>query len=313
MGNVQNCLSLLPSLRNKTGVLGLFGAGSAGGAFNGIESISINTLSNGQDYGDLDNATYGLAATSNGASGRALFGGGWTGSDTLNTIEYVPIQGGGSSASDFGNLSSDRSGLTALSNGVNDRGIFTGGGDPGTQYQCVIDVVNISSIGSATYFGNLTQARKSIAQGVSNATGNRGVIAGGNLGTYQNTIDYINITSESNASDFGDLLVIMGQPGSVNNGTNNRGLFAGGYNGSTTNSISYITVTSLSNAQDYGDLGADNGGIRGTSNGVDNRGIFGGGNATNIVQYVNINSLSNTSDFGDLAVARSEGAATSNA
>ena len=69
------------------------------------------------------------------------------------------------------------------------------------------DFVTIASVGDATDFGDVTQARGYHA-GVSNSI--RGVSAGGNanpVSLNSNVIDFFDIATTGNANDFGDLLV----------------------------------------------------------------------------------------------------------
>jgi hypothetical protein len=64
----------------------------------------------------------------------------------------------------------------------------------------------ISSAGDAQDFGDLITARRS-SGGCSNATGDRGLFAGGEAAVKLNSIDYITISSLGNANDFGDITV----------------------------------------------------------------------------------------------------------
>ena len=110
-----------------------------------IEYITISTLGDAQDFGDLSAARRKHAYASN--STRALAGGGETPGNT-NLIDYITIASLGD-AIDFGDLSVARHDGAATASQT--RGIFAGG-DPQTD---TIDYVTISSIGNATDFGNL--------------------------------------------------------------------------------------------------------------------------------------------------------------
>jgi len=74
--------------------------------------ITISTLGNAVDFGDLITANYYSAASS--SSTRAICGGG--GSPFTNTIEYIQILTTGD-AVDFGDLTQKRRHLDACSNG----------------------------------------------------------------------------------------------------------------------------------------------------------------------------------------------------
>ena len=113
-----------------------------------IEYITISTLGDAQDFGDLTVGRRKHTSASN--STRALFGGGETPGNS-DIIDYVTIASLGD-AIDFGNLSVARHDGAATASQT--RGIFAGG-DPQTD---TIDYVTISSIGNATDFGNLLAA-----------------------------------------------------------------------------------------------------------------------------------------------------------
>jgi hypothetical protein len=74
----------------------------AGGAdnVNVIDYVTIQTLGNATDFGDLTVGRYGLGGCSNAT--RGVFGGGY-GADQLNTLDYITIASPGN-ATDFGDL-----------------------------------------------------------------------------------------------------------------------------------------------------------------------------------------------------------------
>ena len=282
---------------------GIFGGGRNGSSVNvtTIQYVTISTIGNTTNFGDLTNPrTYG-AATSNGNNERGVFAGGTT---SNATIDYITINTPGN-ASSFGNLSVGRYLFSGLSNPNIDRGIFGGGTSGGASD--VIDYISISTLGNALDFGNLTFARFGLAA-TSNNSNDRGVFAGGYISGYTNVIDYITISSPGNATDFGDLSIIRGDVSGTSNGTNERGVFAGGTINpppTRTNTIDYITINTTGNASNFGDLSADKGATGATSNGTNDRGIVGGGiigltTSTNVIDYVTISSTGNANDFGDL-------------
>jgi len=282
---------------------GIFGGGRNGSSVNvtTIQYVTISTIGNTTNFGDLTNPrTYG-AATSNGNNERGVFAGGTT---SNATIDYITINTPGN-ASSFGNLSVGRYLFSGLSNPNIDRGIFGGGTSGGASD--VIDYIGISTLGNALDFGNLTFARFGLAA-TSNNSNDRGVFAGGYISGYTNVIDYITISSPGNATDFGDLSIIRGDVSGTSNGTNERGVFAGGTINpppTRTNTIDYITINTTGNASNFGDLSADKGATGATSNGTNDRGIVGGGiigltTSTNVIDYVTISSTGNANDFGDL-------------
>ena len=128
-------------------------------ALNAIDYVTIQTLGNAFDFGDLLDGRTGLAGCSN--STRGVFAGGHTGpvfntADQTNVIAYITIASMGD-AIDFGDLTQDRERFNGVSNQV--RGVFGGGhrGDPKTQVD-TIDFVTIASLGNATEFGDMIEA-----------------------------------------------------------------------------------------------------------------------------------------------------------
>ena len=172
------------------------------------------------------------------------------------------------------------------------RGVF-GGGDTPTRVS-TIDYINISSTGNAVNFGNLTQSRSDLSNGVC-ASSIRGIFAHGSVGpTNYNIIEYITIASEGNAIDFGDSTQTTSNTASCSSST--RGLFAG-----VTNIIDYITIATIGNALDFGDLTQAKSVFSACSSST--RGVFGGGASPTFVStidFVTIASTGNAVKFGDL-------------
>jgi len=90
---------------------GVFGAGYAGSRQNVIDYITITTLGDATDFGDITVARNALAGCASEA--RGCFGGGYDGSPS-NHIDYITIATTGD-ATDFGDLTVARaSSLGAL-------------------------------------------------------------------------------------------------------------------------------------------------------------------------------------------------------
>jgi hypothetical protein len=256
-------------------------------------SVRFNTDSAHLEYFDgLQWLEFEAFNTELNGGNRGLFGGGSAppGSVNMNVIDYIAISTLGN-ATDFGDLTSARRGVCALSSST--RGLFAGGYIDGGGYQNIIDFVTFSSTGNASDFGDLSQG-KYIANAYSSST--RGVIGGAENGISggTNSIEYITITSTGNSIDFGDMYV-----GSVRNyascSSTTRGLFAGGdLFPSQTNIIQYITISTTGNSIDFGDL-TESGSARGCSNST--RGLF--CHSTNTISFVTISSTGNAQDFGD--------------
>ena len=135
---------------------GIFGGRAYGSpsttATNLIQFINIKTLGNSVKFGELNNLSYGVSASSN--STRGLFYGGRTPS-IHDTIDYITIATEGN-ATDFGNLLANRRDTGACASSI--RGIVAGGKAP-SSHDNVIQYVTIASTGNATDFGDLTSTR----------------------------------------------------------------------------------------------------------------------------------------------------------
>jgi len=158
-----------------------------------IDFITIASVGNASDFGDLSVARRELAGT-NGLT-RAIFAGGDPGSSpyNLNTIDYITMASAGD-ATDFGDLVTASSYMCGFANRT--RAVFTAGaGNSGG-----MEHITIASTGNAADFGDLSVARQA-SGGTSNTI--RGITGGGS--GLSNVIDFVTITTLSNAADFGDL------------------------------------------------------------------------------------------------------------
>ena len=288
-----------------TGTRGLFAGGyvvsphpSPGSCLDQIDYITVETLGNAQDFGNLVDARHlgGQCADRT----RALYAGGRGpttpgGSDTAN-ITFTTIASTGDYADSSGDLSA-AVGVRGTSNST--RGLF---GSTIFPYTDTIEYVTIQSLGNAIDFGNLTEVR---GYGMALSSPVRGIFAGGinnptNLGT--NVIDYVTISSTGNAQDFGDLTGNSG--GAYESGcaaSSTRGVIAGGTR--FNKNIDFFTMATTGNSQNFGDLDTlSASGKGGTSS--QTRGVFAAGStpspANNIMEFITIAATGNAVDFGDL-------------
>ena len=217
-GYLSESKDFLAATSNGVNDRGIFGGGyDSNAVLNTIEYITISSGGNASDFGDLSDIRSELAASSNGINDRGIFGGGQkSGGAPLNIIEYVTISSTGN-ASDFGDLTTERKDLSSTSNGIHDRGIFSGGVASYTTIYNVIDYVTISSTGNASDFGDLTVSRAYLAS-TSSGIHDRGLFFGGqDSNNNTNIIDYVTISSTGDASDFGDLQETMAGPSATSN------------------------------------------------------------------------------------------------
>ena len=296
--------------RAGTGTRGLFAGGylvtphpSPGACTDEVDYITVETLGNAQDFGNLADARHlgGQFADRT----RAVYAGGRGpttpgGSDTAN-ITFTTIASTGDYADSGGDLSA-AVGARGTSNAT--RGLF---GSFAFPYADTIDYVTIQSLGNAQDFGNLTEQR---GYGMAVSSPVRGVFLGGinnptNLGT--SVIDYVTISTTGDAQDFGDMINGIGayESGCANSAT--RGVIAGGTQ--NIKRIEFITIATTGNSQNFGDLASlQNSGKGGTSSNT--RGVFAGGlgdpapATVNSIEYITIPSTGNAIDFGDLQQAK---------
>jgi len=184
------------------GTLAVFAGGLNTGYLNQIDQVTVATPGNATDWGDLTVARYGASASSN-----SYYGFYRGGIDQTTSMDYIVFATAGNATS-FGTLDA----RTYAASGISDEtyAVFAGGAphDGSTVEMTSIDYVQFGSSGTASAFGDLTQARTQMA-GATDAT--YGLIAGGEVNNPGNTdldiIDYITIATPGNATDFGDLTV----------------------------------------------------------------------------------------------------------
>ena len=245
-----------------------------------------------------------------GGRGRAVFGGGWTGSNVaLSMISYVNIMSLGNALS-FGEFDSNnnaRSGAAPASSSV--RGLFMGGGSPDRRTD--IDYITIASEGDGIDFGNLTESIGFMG-GASSST--RGLRMGGTTPSKVNTIDYVQMATLGNALDFGDLTEAPSACGGLSSPT--RGFRIGGSTPTFTSTIDVVTIASKGDAVKFGDMTTLKDNCRGNVQ-SQTRGIMAGGRPSpgsgfSFVEFITMASEGDATMFGDLTRAHSGPAGASN-
>ena len=284
---------------------------------NVIQYITIETLGNAQDFGDLATSAAAPAGVASRTRGLRLGGGEAPTNTGNNTIEFITIASTGNSQ-DFGDLVQKCK--ESASAGNQTRGIIAGGNDDSGNDLNVIHYITIASSGNSVDFGDITAARDQLPIGQVNSAV-RGVFAGGYTSsptaTLFNTIEYVTISTTGNAQDFGDLTEVKSRSAGVSNST--RGIF---YTGGTTpiitrvNTIEFITIATTGNATDFGDSLTNSQQACGASSPT--RGVFMGGTIAaspfriNTIEFVTIAQTGNSVDFGDLTLLNSSGFGISN-
>ena len=276
-----------------------------------IEFVTISTLGNAQDFGNLTQS-HGNGSSQGGCASRTrgiwLSGQLGTSPNYSNIIQFVTFSSTGD-ASDFGDINSARAAVGNLSNQT--RAMCFGGSLSDGSKPTQIDAVTIASEGNAFDFGDMSTY---VGNTANLASSTRGIMAGGTVSpTRVNTIQFVTITTSGNTVDFGDL-VDHGDGASsllyngVGYSNSTRGIIHGGrdVNGNMNNLIQFITIATTGNSSDFGDTAVSAMHQMGGSSPT--RGVVGAGynpSVTNAMEFVNIMSLGNASDFGD-CTARDE-------
>tara|TARA_R110000822_G_scaffold72992_3_gene175457 strand:+ start:2890 stop:3921 length:1032 start_codon:yes stop_codon:yes gene_type:complete len=190
----------LTALSNST--RGIWAGGYTSGGYavgnqNVIDYVTISTLGNATDFGDISVKLYQPAGCA--SSTRGIIGGGINQSSvTVSSIYYITISTTGNTTS-FGNLLTTQYAASSCSSST--RGIFAAGYGPSN----VIEYITIATTGNSTDFGDLLTATY-YRSACSSTT--RGLIGGGFVSAARvNVIEYITIESIGNSTDFGDLTV----------------------------------------------------------------------------------------------------------
>ena len=292
------------------GARALFTGGQAPGNTDAIDFITISTLGNSQDFGNL---TTSLSNTGSGASRvRGLICGG---EPIRADIEFVTFASTGN-ATDFGaDLPGNQRGPMNVSSAT--RTCVAGGYSAGSPFprQNTISYVTMASTGVAGQdFGDLTNGIRLFNGGMSCNSTTRGIWVGGSDPSSGTThMDSITISTLGDSTDFGNATQSNGGPKGNCNAT--RGVWAGFFTPSVVNTIEFVTIATTGNTQDFGDLTVSRAFCQ-SSGCSPTRGVWAGGatpTRVNTIDYVELMTLGNAVDFGDTIAATNEGGGMSNA
>ena len=277
------------------GVRGLVAGYNVNG--NVIEFLTVSTLGNTQDFGDLSNPRNNSGQHVCNLT-TMIWGGGYDPAGWENVIDFVTVSHLGN-ATDFGDLTEKRMQLSAVNN--NTRGIF-GGGQTAPNYSGTntIDYIAIAQTGNAVDFGDMVNEKTSIGS-VSSST--RGVFAhGAQSPSPVAYADFVTMASTGNATNFGNISANNRNSLYGGGSSSTRGIFFGGY---ITVDIEFITIATTGNSQDFGDLTVARFQGVGLSSPtrdvlVGNR-ISPGSSNGNTIDFIEIATTGDAVDFGDLA------------
>jgi len=118
---------------------------------NTIDYVTISSLGNGQDFGDLISGSATMGVTPVGNSTRGIFAGALLSSTLSNVIQFVTIATTGNSQ-DFGDLIETRMNGGGCSSST--RGVIYSGSSPGGGDRRGIEYITISTTGNGIDFGN---------------------------------------------------------------------------------------------------------------------------------------------------------------
>jgi len=267
-----------------------------------IDYVEMTTSGVAVRFGSLTTATQQSASFA--SSTRGISAGGQTGSpDTqTNVLEFVTIATEGN-ATDFGDLDTAHRRLGGQGHSNQTRGIIAGGAGDSPAQTNVIQFVTIASIGNATDFGDLLNAKdNSMAK---NGSSTRMLICGGRdytpSATNTNVIEFITIATTGNSQNFGDLSAARNGGTGCSSAT--RGVIVGGRTPTVLNTIDFVTIASAGDATDFGDLTAVNAFLGGANNSI--KGIFAGGSTPTkltTIQTINIATTGDAVAYGDNTV-----------
>ena len=190
------------------------------------------------------------------------------------------------------------------------RAVFAGGSQQpsGSQWQSVMDKVEIATTGNAVDFGDMDQGRY-YNRAVSSSV--RGVIAGGTGdGTgspaMTSNMQYVTISSSGESNDFGEM--DFARNGLVPASNNIRGLLAAGYVSPANirdTKILFITIPTTGNSNGFGSLSEAQ--DQGAGINSPTRGVFAGCKnpaRSDVISFVTISTLGDAEDFGNLTTSK---------
>ena len=276
-----------------TGTRGVLMGGGTPTPVNEIDYITVETLGNSLDFGNLNATERG---SHNGQAGSRVKGLAMGGNDSGANVESIIFASTGSAVNHGNLLSTGRRLGGGASNQT--RALYAGGMTPVPQNN--ISAVDIASTGSSETFGSLSTGTY-FASGVASSV--RGVFSMGRETAsphYYGEIEYVTISSQGNSQDFGNLTETQIPDGA---GNSIRGIFSGGSNPTYTNFINFLTIATTGDALDFGDLTvakAMAGAVSSPTRYVTMAGRNSGGSMIDEMDYVTIMTTGNAISFGEI-------------
>ena len=173
---------------------------SPGNYVNLIDFITISSLGNSQDFGDMPGLLAEAAAFGSRTRGVTV-----SSSNSPTDAQFITFATTGTVTS-FGDSTQSRAQSAGLSNST--RGIQAGGSLGYPNFVNTIDYYTIAETGNAVNFGDLASQTVGCT-GIPSKT--RGIIAVGRVGDNRvNTMSFITINTTGDATDFGDCASLAG-------------------------------------------------------------------------------------------------------
>ena len=228
--------------------------GSPSAFNNAIEFITMSTLGNGTDFGDLTQGTQHPSGVSDKTRGVRMGGTKSAGpqpyqSEGTNVIDFVTMASQGN-AIDFGDAyNSDKYGFNGACSDRT-RGVRFGGGSPAPFNTNIIDFITIQSTGNSLDFGDMTSATTyNCAAGNSVRGLSAGDAAGGDA-----AIDAVTISTTGNAVDFGDMALT--RHGRQACSSPLKMAIMGGGGPAYTSNCEYVNINTFGNGVEFGNASA---------------------------------------------------------
>ena len=266
------------------------GGGSPWPITDRIDYITISSVGNAIDFGNLTGSRFGPAGASSRTRGLFMCGGT---PSRLTNVDYFTMSSLGNAA-DFGDMTLGRAAGGNAAHSNQTRAMLAGGSSASSDYNNVMDYITIASTGDGVDFGDLTAALSGQATAGSST---RSLMCGGSIsGGHTNVIGYVNIATTGNADDVGDLVT-------ASNGraiSNTIRLIISAHQTASTR-LDTVIISTLGDAYGFSDLATtQTQGVWCTSSKT--RGIWGvqpTGGDSNTIEYLSMTTSGTAVDFGD--------------
>ena len=221
---------------------------------NAIEFITMSTLGNGIDFGDLTEGVQHPAGCSDKTRGVRMGGTKTAGpqpymAQGTNVIDFVTMASQGNAVNFGDTYNSDKYGINGAC-GDRTRGVRFGGGSPAPFGTDIIDFITIQSTGDSVDFGDMT-SNTTYNCAASNSV--RGLSAGDAVNN-DAAIDAVTIATTGNAVDFGDMSTNLAARQACSSPLK-MAIMGGGAPAYTSN-CEYVTISTFGNGVEFGNASA---------------------------------------------------------